>query len=381
MFAPNARRTAALIAAVALALTVTACGDDDDSDASPATTAQAAESATAEAPSGDAAPASLDALYAAAKDEGTVIWNTSIPPEDAQTLADAFSAKYPGIDVSIVTADGDTIPPRIVAEAQADRVSLDVATARTDNVGALVDRNLIETVDWKAYDPEIQDRQLQLDGRLVKMYDFVNGWAYNTDIVKPEDVPATWDDLLDPKWKGQLLVDAGGDLALGPLVNSGEWTEAQAEEFITSFVDQDPALASNGLVTATSIGAGEYAIGSFPLTVIPRMQAEGAPVAILPLGPVSASASSMFVPVGGPHPNAGKLLLAWLASPEGVDQWVALGRGLADECTASTLAQLLCDAKVKVIPLETEEQVATEVGLAEKGVAAMSGHDLPTVDE
>ena len=76
---------------------------------------------------------STDALYQAAKKEGSVVWYTTFPLDEAAPLGEAFSKKYPGMKVDIVRGSGTRIVERFETEYRAKRQGADVIT------GALLD--------------------------------------------------------------------------------------------------------------------------------------------------------------------------------------------------------------------------------------------------
>lgn len=373
--------------AVVLAMVLVACGGTDTTTRAGAaeTTTTAAGEVTTTAGGEDttttaAAAATLDDLYAAAQEEGTVVWHVGFSEDQALVLEEAFEAAYPGVDVQPVSIETEEVVPRIIAESQAGNVTIDVATGRTDTIEPLVERDLIETVDWLALDDTINPEAILFDNRMIRMYDFVNGWLYNTSLLSADEIPTTWEDLLDPKWKGQIVADAGGDLGLAALVARGEWTEDQAREFIEGFVANEPGLVGRGTVALNKVGTGEYPIGAAPIQPVPQMNIDGATLELLPIGPLSALATSMLVPVGAPHPNAARLLVAWLASGPGREVWDSVGRGLALPCDASGFSQMVCDAGIEIEVVDDFEEATFEAAIASIAAESYIGLEITDTD-
>jgi iron(III) transport system substrate-binding protein len=368
--AKSSRGPAALGIALLLSMVLAACGG-----------AANTSDAESEAPEPvEVSATTVEELYEAAKAERQIVWHIGFAAEEAAALEEAFEARYPEVELLILSAETDDIPARLIAESQANQVSIDVGTGRTDTIEPLVERDLIEVIDWASFDESIADDKILFDGRMVRLYDFINGWVYNADLVAEEDVPQDWDELLDSKWNSKVIGDAAGDLGLGALVNSGEWSQEQAAEFIQGFVELDPALANSGRVAAPAVGSGQYELGAVPLTVVPAMIDEGANVGIVPVGPLSAVPTAAFVPKGAPHPNAARLLAIWLGGEEATAIWQELGRGLTDTCEGSTLGQMLCDAGVEARPLADFDEARVEAELASQATQLFTGEGIQPID-
>lgn len=377
----RARSSRGLVALIAVLLTLVlaACGGSGGGGG--AQTEGAAQADGGQAEPAEVTATTLDELYEAAKAERQIVWHIGFAAEEAAALEEAFEARFPEVELLILSAETDDIPARLIAESQANQVSIDVGTGRTDTIEPLVERDLIEVLDWSSFDESITDDKILFDGRMVRLYDFINGWLYNADLVAAEDVPQTWEELLDPKWSGgKVIGDAAGDLGIGALVNSGEWTQEEAAAFIEGFVALDPALANSGRVAAPAVGSGQYQLGAVPLTVVPEMVDEGANVGIVPVGPLSAVPTAAFVPKGAPHPNAARLLAIWLGGEEATAIWQELGRGLTDTCEGSTLGQMLCDAGVEARPLADFDEARVEAELASQATQLFTGEGLQAID-
>jgi len=140
--------------------------------------------------------------------------------------------------------------------------------------------------------------------------------AYSTKLVKPEDVPNTWEDLLAPKWKGKILVEprANAFAYLGL-----KWGKEKVVDYVAKLRAQNPTFVKGGTTLFQQLvaGAGSVAVGGYVHRVI-QLQKEGASIDwAKKVTPIGAMAQDIFVMKGARHPNAAKLFAGWLASDKG----------------------------------------------------------------
>jgi ABC-type uncharacterized transport system YnjBCD substrate-binding protein len=143
------------------------------------------------------------ALLQAARKEGQVVWYTGlIVNQIVRPMADAFAKKYPGIEVRYSRASDTETAVKILNEGRAHRIQADVFDA-TNAMFPLLDAKLVVAYPPKAaehYPAEMKDP----NGYWTATNLYFLTVAYNTDLVKPDEVPRSFADLLDPKWKGQM---------------------------------------------------------------------------------------------------------------------------------------------------------------------------------
>ena len=145
-------------------------------------------------------------LIEAAKKEGQVIYYTSTDLPVAEKLAKAFEAKYPGISVRVERTGAERVFQRIGQEYSSNIHAVDVVNS-SDAAHFIVwkrDGLLVPYVPEdvaKFYPAEHKDP----DGQFASWRVWLSIIAYNTNLVKPEDAPKSFADLLDPKWKGKIV--------------------------------------------------------------------------------------------------------------------------------------------------------------------------------
>ena len=149
---------------------------------------------------------SLRQLIEAAKKEGKVVWYTSVDLPLAEKIAKSFEAKFPGIAVRVERTGAERVFQRIGQEYGSNIHAVDVANS-SDAAHFIVwkDQGPLEAYVpedvAKSYPAEHKDP----DGMFASFRVWVSIIAYNTNLVKKEDAPKSFADLLDPKWKGKIV--------------------------------------------------------------------------------------------------------------------------------------------------------------------------------
>ncbi|HWG04320.1 MAG TPA: extracellular solute-binding protein [Beijerinckiaceae bacterium] len=267
------------------------------------------------------APASAadQALIDAAKKEGHVTWYTSlIIDQFARPAAAAFEKKY-GIKVDYVRAEPTEIAIRIVNEAKAGHVQADAFDGFT--IGSLAKDNYIESwlpdeakrMPKDYYDPA---------GHWIATNVFVLTPGFNTELVPRGTEPKTYEDLLDPKWKGKMIWSSNISASSAPGFIGSVLTEMGEEKgmaYLQKLAKQD--IASTGgsaRQVLDQVISGDYALSPRIFnhhTVISA--AKGAPAGWIPMEPVMIVFNIVSLLAHSPHPNAGKLLIDFLESEDG----------------------------------------------------------------
>ncbi|MEI6537479.1 MAG: extracellular solute-binding protein [Verrucomicrobiaceae bacterium] len=167
-----------------------------------------------------------------------------------------------------------------------------------------------------AFAPEDRDP----DGYAAPLYFVYYGLAaYNTNLVKPADAPKNYDDLLDPKWKGQMTFAAS---ASGAMFFISFLRMAWGDEKATSYLEKLAKQRITGRTESarTVLGmmiSGEHKIMIHPfLTHVGEATRKGAPVEVLMTDPVPVSATPVLMAKSSPHPHATMLLIDYLLGKE-----------------------------------------------------------------
>ena len=269
---------------------------------------------------GAPACAADQAMIDAAKKEGQVVWyTTQIIDQFARPAAAAFEKRY-GIKVSYVRANSNEVALRVLNEAKAGKMQADVfdgtgATASLKKEG-IVAKFIPENA--KRFPKEYIDSE----GYWVATNLYVLTPGYNTELIRKGTQPKTFQDLLDPKYKGKIAWNSTSSSSAGPGF-VGIVLETMGEEkgtaYLRDLAKQQPAgLAVAARQVLDQVIAGEYAIA---LNIFNNhaviSAAKGAPVDWIPMDPALGVLSVISVTKDAPHPNAGRLFLEFLMSEDG----------------------------------------------------------------
>jgi iron(III) transport system substrate-binding protein len=251
-------------------------------------------------------------LVAEAKKEGSLMLYTSMTAANFDVLRADFEKKY-GIKVNVWRAGDDKVLQRIVTEAKAGRSAFDLVHINTLEMEILHRENTLERVKsphHKSLDPSA----VPPHGEYAATRRSAIVMAYNTNQVKKEELPKTYQDLLDPKWKGRLGVE----------VKDQEWfyavaTSMGAEKGLKYFRDLVAANAPsvrtghsllNNLVVSGDIPLALTVYGHMPVLA----KQKGAPIEWFTLEPTIAVSFAAGLSKKAPHPHAAMLFYDYMLS-------------------------------------------------------------------
>src|SRR5262245_58049183 len=152
------------------------------------------------------ASAITPALVEAARQEGKIAWYTSVDLPVAEKIAKAFEARFPGIATRVERAGAERIFQRIGQEYGSRVYGVDVANS-SDAAHFIVwkrDGGLAPYVpddSARHYPSEHRDP----DGTFATWRATLSVIGYNTTLVKPDEAPKSFADLLNPKWNGKIV--------------------------------------------------------------------------------------------------------------------------------------------------------------------------------
>ena len=303
------------------------------------------------------------ALVEAARKEGQVTWYTSsVVDQLVRPAADAFEKLY-GIKVNFVRTDGAGVALRVFNEEQAGQVQADAF----DGFGApkLVKDGYV--LKWQpdsvAHFPQ---QFFDANGYWTATFQLILTPGFNTDLVPRGTEPKTLQDLLDPKWKGKMAWDSrasnsGAPGFVGMILH--EMGDEKGKAYLRQLAKQNIAsLQVSARQVLDQVIAGEYPIG---LQIFNHhaviSAAQGAPAAWIAMQPALGVMSVISVTKGAPHPNAGKLLIDFLASHQGQIVYRDAGYMPVDPAVAPKDPTLRPDGvkfrAIYLTPEETDEEM------------------------
>ena len=260
------------------------------------------------------------ALVAAAKKEGQVlIYTTLIVDQIVRPLIRAFQAQVPGIDVKFVRADNHALVVRLLNEAKANRVQADIWQL-IDGVGALVEAGIAMQFDLPSA-KGLPTTYADPNRRWIATSLAVRSLAYNTQLVPPAQAPRTYADLLEPRFKGKFAWSpnsvSGANGFIGTVLK--DRGEEKGLAYLRALARQDIVPVPMAIrAVLDRVIAGEYAIGlEMNGTHAAISAAMGAPVAWVPLDPVTMTLQPAGITAKARHPNAARLFLDFVISRAG----------------------------------------------------------------
>ena len=263
-----------------------------------------------EEPSQLTGPDRMERLIAGARAEGVVNVYSTVTVEDMVLLNAAFEEKY-GIRVELWRGSASDILQRATTEARAGRFSVDVIEAPGSEMESMRREGLFKEVSLPVY-AELMEGAYVAGRPWVATRLIIFAAGYNTDLVAEADLPRSYFDLLDPKWRGKLGIEA---------------TDFNLFMSLTDALGGEPGLqlfrdiqATNGLsvrighsLLGNLVISGEvpFGINLYRHFLEPAKRA-GAPIDYIYLPPVMAVPSAAAVTNNAPHPYAAILYLEFL---------------------------------------------------------------------
>ena len=257
-------------------------------------------------------------LHEAAKKEGELTWYIAhYAAEQAEEYGRAFTATYPGVTCNVIRTTAHVAYQRLAQELKAGGPQVDVlGSTDVSHCLELKDRGLLEKftpANAKGIAPELQN--LDPEGYFHTTSLGVIGITYNSSKVKPEELPKSWPDLVDPKWKNQVSV---GHPAFSGYVGIWVWQMSQLYgwDYFEKLKNNNPQIGRSIQDTLTMLRAGERSVAAGSTATAFESKDKGEPIDVVyPTdGSVIIVAPSAIIK-GAKHPNAAKLFMEFMMSP------------------------------------------------------------------
>ena len=296
-------------------------------------------------PAAHAASAQEDRLEGA-KREGEVVIYASMNLGEANILTAKFAERYPFIKLKLNRTGSEKLLTKVLTEARARKMFADV----------------IQTVEFSMhifnrsgvlarYIPQanpLYSRDFKEEGYWTTVYYNPYVVAYNTKLVPPRMVPKTYEDLLDPMWKGKMMMEGTkADWFAGMLQIMGQ---EPGLKYMRELAKQQPTLREGHELLAQLVAAGEGALDiNIPASSVDRLKGKGAPIDWTALGAAPAVMVGIGLSARASHPNAAKLYMDFVLSREGQKLFQSFGRLIARSDLASE--QPAAIKEIKMVPV------------------------------
>jgi iron(III) transport system substrate-binding protein len=258
-----------------------------------------------------------DAVDAAkAKQEGKVSWYTSTPIEQAQKIAALFKQQT-GIEVELFRSGGSAILSRFQQEMTAGRAAADVIThSEPAAAKALAKKGWFVPFKPKNFD-KIPDAAKAADGSFVGQRLNMMTHYVRSDKVAAADEPKTWDDLLNAKYKGKLVMTDPSFTSLQVSV-VGMISKERGWGFYEKLRGNDVMIVQGNQQVSDALKRGErlIAVGALD-SYAADLKKQGHQIKTLyPSDGVFVIPSPTSVVKGSPHPNAAKLFAEFMVGDD-----------------------------------------------------------------
>jgi iron(III) transport system substrate-binding protein len=254
----------------------------------------------------------LTRLVAGAKKERELLIYTNIAASDVEKISLDFEQRY-GLKMKVWRAPREKLLQRIVTEAKANRHQVDAVHISTPEMEALHREGLLQAVA----SPHLRDLVREaVPSHKEWAASFLSVWvqAYNTKEVKKEALPKTYWDLLDPRWKGKLGIEATNHEWFYTIVK--EMGEVEGLKFFKALVENNGLSARSGATLLSNlVASGEVplALNVYNFMAEQRKQ-QGAPVDWFAIEPVIARGNAVGVSKKAVHPHAAVLFYDYMIS-------------------------------------------------------------------
>jgi iron(III) transport system substrate-binding protein len=249
-----------------------------------------------------------------AKKEGRVTYYTTMNMSETIKLVNGFKKKYPFMKVETFRSGDEALISKVETEARLGRHLWDVMS-----ITGFAGYHLFQKGFFAKYDsPErrsIMDGSKDKEGYWTSNYTNSHIVVYNTQLVPKDQAPKTWEDLLDPKWKGKMALDA----------KDFEWFanmlkfmgEEKGLAFMKKLAAQELRIQAGHTLLTQLVAAGELSIGiSMYGHRVEQMKKLGAPLEWVGMNPVVLNLHPIALSAHASKVNAGKLLIDYLLSKD-----------------------------------------------------------------
>jgi iron(III) transport system substrate-binding protein len=246
--------------------------------------------------------------------QGEIAVYTSLNLKDSLPLTEAFEKKT-GIKVQLWRASSEKVLQRAVTEARAGRFSCDVLETNGPEMEALYREGLLEEF-FSPYFADLPPAAFPKHRHYVAdRFNFFT-IGYNTNLVKPEEVPNSYEDLLQPRWAGRVGIEGSDVDWFGAVVKA--MGEEKGLAFFRKLAETKPQIRTGHTLMAELVASGEIPLAATLYNHnAERLLVKGAPVQWKPLQPTFGRPNAIGVARRAPHPHAALLFVDFMLSKEG----------------------------------------------------------------
>ena len=253
-------------------------------------------------------------LLAEAKKQGKVAMYTSLNLKDSVPITEAFEQKT-GIKVEIWRASSEKVLQRAVTEARAGRYTCDIIETNGPEMEGCYREQLLDEF-WSPYFKDLPPAAFPKHRHYVADRFNMFTIAYNTNLVKPAEVPNSYQDLLDPRWSGRIALEGGDVDWFGAMVK--HMGEEKGLAYFRKLAENRPQIRTGHTLMGELIGSGEIPLAAAIYNHnVERLKDKGAPVEWKALDPTFGRPNAIGVARHAQRPHAALVFADFMLSPEG----------------------------------------------------------------
>lgn len=278
-------------------------------------------------------------LVERARAEKEVMFYSSLQSADAVPYVNAFNKRYPFVKVNMYRVSGQKQVLMIQTELNAGRNAVDITNASAAQAFGIKKAGALDpyqSPERQYFSAAHRDKE----GYFTPTYINPVVLGFNSRMVKRAEVPKRYDELLEAKWKSNMILD----------IEEFPWFAVMLKhlgrdkglEFMKRLARQDIMMGRGRTTQAQLISAGERAIGiALNSSSVVEMKSQGAPLDWTILDPYYAKPNMLMLAKHAPHPHAAALLIDWTLSEEGQSTLANLGYVVARRGVKQTTPELL----------------------------------------
>jgi iron(III) transport system substrate-binding protein len=262
------------------------------------------------------ASAEREKILEGARKEGRLVLYTGMETDEADLFTKEFAKKYPFIKADIFRSAGEKVQARFLVENRANTHLADIFQTSIVQVYQLKNSGLLAryiSQEAAVYGEGFKDAQ----GYWTAFYLIPYVIGYNTHMVAAKDAPASYEALLNPKWKGLISLETEEYQWFYHLIQI--MGRDKGLDFMKKFAAQNLQMRKGHTLLAQLVAAGEAALATVVYANrVERMKASGAPIDWVRFkGPTITVINAISIPEKAPHPNVARLFVDFALSKEG----------------------------------------------------------------
>lgn len=253
-----------------------------------------------------------------ARKEGEIVWYTTMSLDQSKQYMDRFVKKYPFLKPTIFRSGGGAVLNRILSEAKARKILFDVVNGNAELVLPLKKAGVVApyaSAERSMIPEDLKDAK----GYWTSVYVNSIVIGYNKNLVRQEDLPRTYEDLLGSQWKGRKIsLDDSYTTFLQGLISV--WGKEKAVNYLKRLAAQEPVVMRGSTARVQLASAGEFPLVMAYANIIQNITEKGAPIDWIPVEPVVVSVNTVMMGATPRHPNSAKLFVDFMLSREGQEK-------------------------------------------------------------